>query len=117
MKEPLFTAAGEALPALPWPDYPRPRLRRESFLNLNGRICAEGLLIFGIGGVTVVYILAPLIDNLLHKADQRIVKLLCLVFLTLFCLDLVYSKIHPNAGKGVTDIGSGIPEETQQADF
>ena len=69
------------------------------FLNLNGRICAEGLLIFGIGGVTVVYILAPLIDNLLHKADQRIVKLLCLVFLTLFCLDLVYSKIHPNAGK------------------
>ena len=87
------------------------------FLNLNGRICAEGLLIFGIGGVTVVYILAPLIDNLLHKADQRIVKLLCLVFLTLFCLDLVYSKIHPNAGKGVTDIGSGIPEETQQADF
>ena len=37
MKEPLFTAAGEALPALPWPDYPRPRLRRESFLNLNGR--------------------------------------------------------------------------------
>ena len=36
MKEPLFTAAGEALPAQPWPDYPRPRLRRESFLNLNG---------------------------------------------------------------------------------
>ena len=87
------------------------------FLNLNGRICAEGLLTFGIGGVTVVYILAPLIDNLLHKADQRIVKILCLVFLTLFCLDLVYSKIHPNAGEGVTDIGSRIPEETQQEDF
>ena len=87
------------------------------FLNLNGRICAEGLLTFGIGGVTVVYILAPLIDNLLHKADQRIVKILCLVFLTLFCLDLVYSKIHPNAGEGVTDIGLRIPEETQQEDF
>lgn len=37
MRETLFTAAGGALPALPWPDYPRPRLRRQSFLNLNGR--------------------------------------------------------------------------------
>lgn len=31
MRETLFTAAGGALPALPWPDYPRPRLRRQSF--------------------------------------------------------------------------------------
>ena len=37
MKKALLTAAGGALPALPWPDYPRPRLRRESFFNLNGR--------------------------------------------------------------------------------
>lgn len=37
MKETLFTAAGEALPTLPWPDYPRPQLQRASFLNLNGR--------------------------------------------------------------------------------
>lgn len=37
MRETLFTADGGALPALPWPDYPRPRLRRQSFLNLNGR--------------------------------------------------------------------------------
>ena len=37
MKKTLFTAAGEALDALPWPDHPRPRLRRASFFNLNGR--------------------------------------------------------------------------------
>lgn len=37
MKQTLFTAGAEALPAVPWPDHPRPRLRRKSFLNLNGR--------------------------------------------------------------------------------
>ena len=29
------------------------------FLNINGRICAEGLLTFGLGGLAIVYLLAP----------------------------------------------------------
>ena len=29
------------------------------FLNLNGRICAEGLLAFGLGGLAVVYMYWP----------------------------------------------------------
>ena len=33
----LYTPEGEALTGTPWPDYPRPRLRRNSFFNLNGR--------------------------------------------------------------------------------
>ncbi len=32
----LYTPEGEALTGVPWPDYPRPRLRRDSFFNLNG---------------------------------------------------------------------------------
>ena len=32
----LYTAAGEALRGQPWPDYPRPQLAREDWLNLNG---------------------------------------------------------------------------------
>ena len=32
----LYTPEGEALTDVPWPDYPRPRLRRDSFFNLNG---------------------------------------------------------------------------------
>lgn len=72
------------------------------FLNLHGRTSAESLLVFGVGGLTVVYILAPLVDNLLHKADQKLLKLICLILLTLFCLDLVYSQVQPNAGEGIT---------------
>ena len=39
------------------------------FLNLNGRVCAEGLLIFGLGGCGFIYILAPLVMNGLHQTD------------------------------------------------
>ncbi|MBP3436050.1 MAG: glycoside hydrolase family 2 [Clostridia bacterium] len=34
--QPLYTAAGEALSGTPWEVYPRPQLRRDSFLCLNG---------------------------------------------------------------------------------
>ena len=40
------------------------------FLNLNGRICAEGLLLFGVGGMCIVYVVAPILDNLLHHMQQ-----------------------------------------------
>ena len=32
----LYTPEGEALSGQPWSVYPRPQLRRDSFLNLNG---------------------------------------------------------------------------------
>ena len=32
----LYTPEGEALPAQPWNTYPRPQLRREKWMNLNG---------------------------------------------------------------------------------
>ena len=37
MNTSLFTPEGEALCGQPWPEYPRPLLRRDSFLNLNGQ--------------------------------------------------------------------------------
>ena len=37
MMQRLYTAAGEHLPEIPWNDYPRPQLRREDWLCLNGR--------------------------------------------------------------------------------
>lgn len=75
-------------------------------LNLNGRVCAEGLLVFGVGGLTVVYILAPLADNFLREADRDLLRLFCILLTALFCLDLGYTYFHPNEGKGVTDTES-----------
>ena len=32
----LYTAEGEVLGTLPWQEYPRPLLKRDSYFNLNG---------------------------------------------------------------------------------
>ena len=73
------------------------------FLNLHGRICAEGLLIFGIGGMLVVYLVAPLLDNLIRKMNSKVIITLCIVLSLIFFVDMVYSVKHPNKGKGITD--------------
>ena len=77
------------------------------YLNLNGRICAEGLLVFGIGGLAVVYIAAPLIDDLLEQVKQRILWPVCGALLVLFAADVVYSSVVPNTGEGVTASKAG----------
>lgn len=73
------------------------------FLNINGRICAEGLLTFGLGGLAIVYLLAPALDNLLSRIDARKLGIVAVVLLVLYCADQVYSAQHPNVGAGITD--------------
>lgn len=76
------------------------------FLNLNGRICAEGLLVFGLGGIAVVYVAAPLLDNVFRQVRRRILIPLCAVLLVFFAADEMYSAKYPNTGKGITDYDS-----------
>lgn len=73
------------------------------FLNLNGRICAEGLLVFGLGGLAIVYVLAPLLDNQIRRIKGQILVPASLALTVLFVSDLTYSMAHPNEGKGITD--------------
>lgn len=73
------------------------------FLNLNGRICAEGLLVFGLGGMVVVYVIAPLLDKTLRKYSKNILNIIAIILICLFITDQVHSKTHPNMGKGITD--------------
>lgn len=72
------------------------------FLNLHGRICAEGLLVFGIGGMAIVYILAPILDNQFRKIAYRIAIPVCALLLCLYIGDSIYSSEYPNSGKGIT---------------
>ena len=73
------------------------------FLNLNGRICAEGLFVFGIGGIAIVYMLAPLLDNQIQRLHPAVLIPLCLLLITGFAVDSFYSAEHPNSGRGITD--------------
>lgn len=80
------------------------------FLNLNGRICAEGLLVFGLGGVAIVYIIAPLLDNFFRKIKLRVVGAVCAALIVAFIVDMVYSKKNPNTGKGISTFNDNTPE-------
>ena len=73
------------------------------FLNLNGRICAEGLLVFGLGGIAFVYIVAPMLDNILRKISMAILVPICVALIIIFMVDKIYSNDNPNEGKGITD--------------
>lgn len=72
------------------------------FLNLNGRICAEGLLVFGLGGMAAVYIIAPIIDNIIKRFNYKKVIIISIILVTLFTIDHIYSSIYPNMGDGIT---------------
>ncbi len=73
------------------------------FLNLQGRVCAEGLLLFAAGGCAVVYLLAPRLDRWLSRTPGRALVGVCLALMALFCLDEVWSAFRPNVGNGITN--------------
>lgn len=73
------------------------------FMNLNGRVCLEGLTVFGLGGLAVTYLVAPLSDGLLNMLPEKKRKVLAAVLLVLFAIDCVWSVFHPNTGNGITE--------------
>lgn len=72
------------------------------FLNIHGRICLEGLLFFGIGGLFFVYVLAPYLDNFFQKWNQTFTRVLCILLVSFIAFDFMYSSKHPNTGDGIT---------------
>ena len=72
------------------------------FLNFHGRVCAEGLLVFGVGGMMIVYVIAPLLDRLIRKLPSRLLVLLSVFLLSALLADRLYSIRNPNIGKGIT---------------
>lgn len=80
------------------------------FLNINGRICAEGLLVFGIAGVAAVYFIAPMLDNRYSCIPEHKKIVICLILITIFTIDMIYSHFTPNTGEGITDYASVITQ-------
>jgi len=73
------------------------------FLNLDGRICCEGLMVFAVGGMAAVYFLAPFVDSLLSKLPMKLLVTASIVLVLAFVADVVYSHYVPNIGEGITD--------------
>ena len=73
------------------------------FLNLDGRICLEGLIVFGLGGCGFTYIFAPVLDNIFNTWNISIKRIISVVLIILFLIDFSYSTfVKPNTGKGIS---------------
>ncbi len=71
-------------------------------INLNGRVCLEGSIIFGLAGCVVMYIAEPFFLNIFNKIPSQIIIIVCVLLVVLFICDNIYSHFHPNTGEGIT---------------
>lgn len=71
-------------------------------LNIQGRVCLEGLVVFAIAGSLGVYVLGPALDDLFNRLPSKVKTSLCILLVVLFVGDLCISSFHPNMGDNIT---------------
>ena len=59
--------------------------------NLDGRICLENGILFGIAGVLVIKVLYPFLSNILHSIPNNTVIIIGLVLASIFLIDIILS--------------------------
>ena len=92
----LVSLIGELIFHVIWWDY------SDMLFNIQGRVCLEGLVIFGLGGLFLIYLAAPRLDDLFQTIPIRVRKICCCILIFFFLLDLARSLIAPNMGFGIT---------------
>lgn len=73
------------------------------FFNVQGRICLEGLIVFGLGGCGFTYFAGPLLENFICKFNIKVRNIIAFILLFSFSIDFIFSSfIRPNTGKGIS---------------
>ncbi len=70
--------------------------------NLQGRVCLYSALLFGIGGLLLVWLVSPLFYSFYCRIPLRIRVGVGLLLLLLFTADAAYSAMRPHVGIEVT---------------
>ena len=76
--------------------------------NINGRICLETMLPFGIFGTMIVYYINPFFLKILHMIPQNVLNVMALILLIIYLVDniiscKVMSKIKGQIKKSMRD--------------
>lgn len=72
------------------------------FMNLNGRICLAGALVFGAGGSALVCLFIPLYERTVERISPKVRLTVCAVALLIFAADAAHAGMRPNTGEGIT---------------
>ena len=72
------------------------------FMNLHGRICLAGALLFGLSGVLLICFFLPMYEKWYQKIPVAWRMGLMLGLMAVFVLDATYAAVNPNTGEGIT---------------
>ena len=75
---------------------------RNYFLNINGRVCLQSFIFFGIFGLLACYILIPYICKFLDKIKGKKFYIIMPFIIIIFLTDVVISTLEPNKCKNIT---------------
>lgn len=68
-----------------WWDY------SEKKFNLNGRVCLTNTVLFGLGGLIVMYVINPFLTGILDGFSKTTIIVLGLIFFTIYAVDTIIS--------------------------
>ncbi len=72
------------------------------FLNLNGRVCLLGAVVFGLGGTALICLFLPFYEKLYKQVSPRWRTVAALLLLLVFIVDGARCAMHPNTGTGIS---------------
>lgn len=86
--------------------------------NINGRICLETMIPFGILGCLFVYYLHPFVLNIIGKIPSNVVMAISYILLVVFVIDVIISfsvigKIHISKKVKTTDDTEEITQKVR----
>ncbi len=95
-----------------WWDY-----TNQSF-NVNGRVCLKNSVLFGVGGVAIIYILDDYFEKLVGLFSHNVFITINIIFMIIFFTDvvvsyLVISKIRKNSELVKKDMTEEIKEQVK----
>lgn len=89
-----------------WWDYSNNRF------NINGRICLETMIPFGIGGCILVYIVSPFIVSIYELLPSTALTIISSILFIIFIIDFIISfKIINNFKKTISNVRRDATEE------
>ena len=81
--------------------------------NLNGRVCGKNSILFGIGGILILYVIHPFLNKILIQGNDTILLIISVVCFIIFVIDTIVSlKIMNQFKKTISSIE--LKDSTQE---
>ncbi len=61
--------------------------------NINGRICLQNTILFGLGSLLIIYLVQPIIVKILNQVSPMTRIIVAIIFFIIFLIDCIYSFI------------------------